>query len=68
MCESTTKCPDTGRLVANICLASPAIAARADGFQSYAVIDASGGISQMQVDMGTLRCSKLVLCQWAIPT
>ncbi len=37
------------------CLAFPAIAAVADGFQSYAVIDASGGFSQAQVDMGILR-------------
>ena len=37
------------------CLAFPAIAALADGFQSYAVIDASGGFSQTQVDMGILR-------------
>jgi hypothetical protein len=27
----------------------------ADGFQSYAVIDASGGFSQTQVDMGIVR-------------
>ena len=27
----------------------------ADGYQSYAVIDASGGFSQTQVDMGILR-------------
>ena len=31
------------------------IAALADGFQSYAVIDASGGFTQTQVDMGILR-------------
>jgi nicotinamidase-related amidase len=37
------------------CLAFPAITALADGFQSYAVIDASGGFSQTQVDMGILR-------------
>ncbi|HEV7966093.1 MAG TPA: isochorismatase family protein [Candidatus Acidoferrales bacterium] len=37
------------------CLAFPAIAALADGFQSYAVIDASGGFSQTQVDMGISR-------------
>src|ERR1700747_1430047 len=37
------------------CLAFPAIAALADGFQSYAVIDASGGFSQKQFDMGILR-------------
>jgi nicotinamidase-related amidase len=39
----------------DVCLAFPAIAAVADGFQSYAVIDASGGFSQTQVDMGILR-------------
>jgi hypothetical protein len=31
------------------------MAALSDGFQSYAVIDASGGFSQTQVDMGILR-------------
>jgi nicotinamidase-related amidase len=30
----------------DVCLAFPAIAALADGFQSYAVIDASGGFTQ----------------------
>jgi nicotinamidase-related amidase len=39
----------------DVCLAFPAIAALADGLQSYAVIDASGGFSQTQVDMGILR-------------
>ena len=39
----------------DVCLAFPAIAALADGFQSYAVIDASGGFSQTQVDMGIVR-------------
>ena len=39
----------------DVCLAFPAIAARADGFGSYAVIDASGGFTQTQVDMGILR-------------
>ena len=39
----------------DVCLALPAIAALADGFQTYAVIDASGGFSQTQVDMGILR-------------
>jgi nicotinamidase-related amidase len=39
----------------DVCLTFPAIAALADGFQSYAVIDASGGFSQTQVDMGVLR-------------
>jgi len=39
----------------DVCLAFPAIAALADGFQSYAVIDASGGFSQTQVDTGSMR-------------
>ena len=39
----------------DVCLAFPAMAALADGFQSYAVIDASGGFSQTQVDMGFAR-------------
>lgn len=39
----------------DVCLAFPAIAALADGFQSYGVIDASGGFTQTQVDMGILR-------------
>jgi nicotinamidase-related amidase len=39
----------------DVCLALPAIAALADGFQTYAVIDASGGFSQTQVEMGILR-------------
>jgi hypothetical protein len=41
-----------------VCLAFPAIAALADGFQSYAVIDASGGFTQTQVDMGILRMQR----------
>ena len=39
----------------DVCLAFPAIAALADGFESYAVVDASGGFSRTQVDMGVLR-------------
>jgi nicotinamidase-related amidase len=39
----------------DVCLALPAMAALADGFQSYAVIDAAGGFSQTQVDMGVMR-------------
>jgi nicotinamidase-related amidase len=39
----------------DVCLTFPAIAALADGFQSYGVIDASGGFSQTQADMGVLR-------------
>src|SRR5258705_11313299 len=34
----------------DVCLAFPSIPALADGFQSYAVIDASGGFTQTQVD------------------
>ena len=39
----------------DVCLAFPAMAALADGFESYAVIDASGGFTRTQVDMGVLR-------------
>jgi len=39
----------------DVCLAFPAIAALADGFDTYAVVDASGGFTQTQVDMGILR-------------
>jgi nicotinamidase-related amidase len=39
----------------DVCLAFPAIAALSDGFDSYAVVDASGGFSQTQVDMGIMR-------------
>jgi nicotinamidase-related amidase len=39
----------------DVCLAFPAVAAQAEGFQSHAVIDASGGFSQIQVDMGIAR-------------
>jgi nicotinamidase-related amidase len=39
----------------DVCLAFPAISAIADGYSSYAVIDASGGFSQTQVNMGVLR-------------
>ena len=39
----------------DVCCAFPALAALTDGFQSYAVIDASGGFTQTQVDMGVLR-------------
>lgn len=39
----------------DVCCAFPAIAALADGFQTYAVIDASGGFTQTQFDMGILR-------------
>jgi nicotinamidase-related amidase len=39
----------------DVCLALPAMAALTDGFQSYGVIDAAGGFSQTQVDMGVMR-------------
>lgn len=39
----------------DVCLAFPAISAIAEGYSSYAVIDASGGFSKTQVDMGVLR-------------
>ncbi|KIH84047.1 isochorismatase family protein [Pseudomonas batumici] len=39
----------------DVCLAFPAISAIADGYNSYAVIDASGGFTQTQVDMGVAR-------------
>ena len=39
----------------DVCLAFPAISATAEGFASYAVIDASGGFSRTQVDMGVMR-------------
>jgi len=39
----------------DVCLAFPAIAALADGYDSYAVIDASGALTQTKVDMGVLR-------------
>jgi nicotinamidase-related amidase len=39
----------------DVCLAFPAIAALADGYDTYAVVDASGGFTQTQVDMGILR-------------
>ncbi len=39
----------------DVCLAFPAISAIADGYNSYAVIDASGGFTQTQVAMGVAR-------------
>jgi nicotinamidase-related amidase len=39
----------------DVCLAFPAISALADGYNSYAVIDASGGFTQTQVAMGVAR-------------
>jgi len=52
----------------DVCLAFPAIAALADGFQSYAVIDASGGFTQTQVDMGILRMQHAGVIRCVIPT
>jgi nicotinamidase-related amidase len=42
----------------DVCLAFPAMSAIADGYESYAVIDASGGFSRTQVDMGILRMQR----------
>jgi len=39
----------------DVCLALPALAALRDGYTSYAVVDASGGFSQTQVDLGVNR-------------
>lgn len=39
----------------DVCLALPSIAAVADGYDTYAVIDASGGFTQTQVDVGVAR-------------
>ena len=39
----------------DVCLAFPAMSAIADGYNSFAVIDASGGFSQTQVAMGVAR-------------
>jgi len=39
----------------DVCLAFPAISAIADGYSSYAVVDASGGFTKTQVKMGVLR-------------
>jgi nicotinamidase-related amidase len=39
----------------DVCLAFPAIRAVAEGYSAYAVIDASGGFSKTQVNMGILR-------------
>lgn len=39
----------------DVCLALPSMAALADGYDSYAVIDASGGFTQTQVDVGVAR-------------
>src|SRR5215813_8836411 len=47
--------PRHGSISTHVCLAFPAIAALADGFESYAMIDASGGFTRTQVDMGIPR-------------
>lgn len=39
----------------DVCCALPAISALADGYHTYAVIDACGGFTQTQVDMGVAR-------------
>jgi nicotinamidase-related amidase len=39
----------------DVCLAFPAMSALADGYRTYAVVDASGGFSKTQVEMGVLR-------------
>jgi len=39
----------------DVCLAFPAMSALADGYDSFAVIDASGGFTKTQVDMGIIR-------------
>jgi nicotinamidase-related amidase len=39
----------------DVCLAFPAISAFADGYNSYAVIDASGGFTNRQVAMSVVR-------------
>ncbi|CAB3809118.1 putative hydrolase YcaC [Paraburkholderia caffeinitolerans] len=39
----------------DVCLALPALAALRDGYTAYAVVDASGGFSQIQVDLGVAR-------------
>ena len=43
----------------DVCLALPAMSAIADGYESYAVIDASGGFSRTQVDMGIARMQQV---------
>ena len=39
----------------DVCLAFPAMSALKDGYSTYAVIDASGGFTQQQVDLGVQR-------------
>lgn len=42
-------------ITTDVCLAFPALSALAHGYDSYAVVDASGGFSKTQVDMGVQR-------------
>lgn len=39
----------------DVCLAFPAMSALADGYTTYAVIDASGAFTKQQADMGVMR-------------
>lgn len=39
----------------DVCLAFPAMSALADGYTTYAVVDASGAFSKQQADMGVRR-------------
>lgn len=39
----------------DVCLAFPAIAARADGYITYAVVDASGAFTKQQAEVGVMR-------------
>jgi nicotinamidase-related amidase len=39
----------------DVCLAFPAIAALAEGYQTFAVIDASGSFTKMQGELGVMR-------------
>jgi nicotinamidase-related amidase len=39
----------------DVCLAFPAISALADGYSTYAVVDASGGFTKEQVNLGVQR-------------
>ncbi|GAC1552657.1 MAG: hydrolase [Collimonas sp.] len=39
----------------DVCLTFPAISAQADGYNTYAVVDASGSFTKMQSDLGVMR-------------
>jgi len=39
----------------DVCLAFPAMSALAEGYTTYAVVDASGSFSKQQADMGVMR-------------